>query len=65
MADCTCNPPYLLKAAEFSLSDRLFDEYVDWMSKHICPNPFQEGRKREKMSWQRTHNNHAKKLIWC
>ena len=65
MADCTCNPKYLLAAAERSLSDSLFDRYADWMFKNICPNPFEEGRKREMVGWQETHNRHARKLIWC
>ena len=65
MADCTCDPKYLLRASEFSLSDRLFEEYSDYLFKYICSNPFPEGRQREEMDMQRTHNSHAKKLIWC
>lgn len=65
MADCTCNPEYLLKVAEFSLSDSLFDTWSDQMFKNFCPNPFLDGRSRTKKSWRERHNTHANKLIWC
>jgi len=64
MADCTCYPPYLLLASELSLSDKLFEENAQDLLT-LTPNPFLEGRDREKKSLRDSYNTHAKRLVWC
>jgi hypothetical protein len=64
MADCTCNPKYLIYAAENSLSPDLAAKAAASLYA-IAPNPFPEGRARMERNWEALWNKHASRLIWC
>jgi hypothetical protein len=64
MADCTCDPDYLMYAAENRLSPRAAKTALNKLHS-IAPNPFPEGRARMEVGWITNWNKHARKLVWC
>lgn len=64
MSDCTCDPAYLLDAAERALSPAVAQKAAVSLF-GIAPNPFEIGRRHTRQSWESLWTKHAAKLVWC
>jgi hypothetical protein len=65
MSTCLSDPKYLLKAAQASLSPKIFEMAAAELAAVAALHPSAQGVENQCAAWRRCFADHGRSLVWC